>query len=134
MGAITQRERKDESIGYTAQIRLKQGGKVVYNEVKTFDRRQAAAAWLTKREKELAQPGALETAQQSDPTLGGMVCSKPGRATYERNPSPRSRSCCGKSTALQVLPLSANQLPRRKRNNLDLPHKKLSSPRLRCRP
>lgn len=53
MGSITQRQRKGKSIGYTAQIRLKQGGKVVYNEVKTFDRRQAA--WLMKRGKEPAQ-------------------------------------------------------------------------------
>ncbi len=73
MGSITQRERKDKSIRYTAQIRLKQGGKVVYNEVKTFDRRQAAAAWLTKREKELAQPGAHEAAQQRDPTLSEVI-------------------------------------------------------------
>ena len=67
LGTILQRERKDKSIGYTAVIRLKQGGKVVLTETKTFDRRQAAAAWMEKRERELAQPGALETAQRDDP-------------------------------------------------------------------
>ncbi|WP_255504136.1 hypothetical protein [Cupriavidus sp. UME77] len=46
MGNILQRERKDESIGYAAVIRLKQGGKVVLTETKTFDRRQAAATWM----------------------------------------------------------------------------------------
>ncbi|MGX0937100.1 hypothetical protein ACUXQ2_003173 [Cupriavidus metallidurans] len=36
-----QRVRKDGSIGYTAQIRLKQGGGVMFTEAKTFDRKQA---------------------------------------------------------------------------------------------
>lgn len=49
MGTITQRVRKDGSIGYTAQIRLKQGGAVVFTEAKTFERRPAAASWLEKR-------------------------------------------------------------------------------------
>jgi hypothetical protein len=31
-------------IGYTAQNRLKQGGRVVHSDAKTFDRRQAARA------------------------------------------------------------------------------------------
>lgn len=73
MGTITQRARKDGSIGYTAQIRLKEGGTVVHTEAKTFDRRQAASSWLEKRERELAQPGALETAKQEDPTLGEVI-------------------------------------------------------------
>jgi integrase len=73
MGTILQRERKDKSIGYTAVIRLKQGGKVVLTETKTFDRRPAAAAWITKRERELAQPGALEAAKQEDPTLSDVI-------------------------------------------------------------
>ncbi|MDE0840431.1 MAG: site-specific integrase, partial [Kiritimatiellae bacterium] len=67
MGTITERVRKDKSIGYTAQIRLKQGGRVVHTEAKTFDRKPAAQAWLDKRERELAQPGALESAQKEDP-------------------------------------------------------------------
>lgn len=73
MGTILQRERKDKSIGYTAVIRLKQGGKVVLTETKTFDRRQAAATWMEKRERELAQPGALETAQRDDPLLSAVI-------------------------------------------------------------
>lgn len=73
MGTITQRARKDGSIGYTAQIRLKQGGAVVFTEAKTFDRRQAAASWLERRERELAQPGALDVAKQDDPTLRVVI-------------------------------------------------------------
>jgi hypothetical protein len=63
MGTITERVRKHKSIGYTAQIRLKQGGRVIHTGAKTFDRRQAAQVWLDRRERELAQPGALETAR-----------------------------------------------------------------------
>lgn len=73
MGTITERKRRDGSIGYTAQIRLKEGGVVVYTEAKTFDRTQAARAWLKKREKELAQPGARETAKEEDPLLSEVI-------------------------------------------------------------
>lgn len=73
MGTITQRARKDGSIGYTAQIRLKQGGEVVFTEAQTFDRRQAAVSWLEKRERELARPGALDVAKQDDPTLAEVI-------------------------------------------------------------
>ncbi|MBB2928343.1 tyrosine-type recombinase/integrase [Paraburkholderia silvatlantica] len=73
MGTITQRARKDGSIGYTAQIRLKEGGRVVFTEAQTFDRRQAAQSWLDKRERELAQPGARESAKQEDPLLADVI-------------------------------------------------------------
>lgn len=73
MGTITERVRKDKSIGYTAQIRLKEGGRVVHTEAKTFDRKPAAQAWLDKRERELAQPGALESARKEDPTLSEAI-------------------------------------------------------------
>ncbi|MGH8778744.1 site-specific integrase [Paraburkholderia sp.] len=69
MGTITPRKRKDGSIRHTAQIRLKQGGRVVFTEARTFDREQAASARLKKRELELAQPGALESAKVEDPLL-----------------------------------------------------------------
>lgn len=73
MGTITERVRKDKSIGYTAQIRLKQNGRVVHTEAKTFDRKPAAQAWLDKRERELAQPGALESAKKEDPSLADAI-------------------------------------------------------------
>ncbi|WP_338615566.1 site-specific integrase [Pigmentiphaga sp. CHJ604] len=72
MGTINDRKRKDGSIGYTAQIRLMREGKT-YTESKTFDRRQAAAAWLAKREKELADPGTFEAARVEDPPLADVI-------------------------------------------------------------
>jgi integrase len=73
MGTITSRTRKDGSIGYTAQIRLKVKGKVVHTEAQTFDREPAARAWLKKRERELSTPGALEMARNDDPTLSEAI-------------------------------------------------------------
>lgn len=73
MGTITARKRADGTVGYTAQIRLKQGGKVVHSESQTFERQAAANAWLKKRETALAQPGALENLKVKDPTLAEVI-------------------------------------------------------------
>jgi hypothetical protein len=39
MGTIVARKRNDRSIGYMAQVRVKQQGKVIHTETKTFDRK-----------------------------------------------------------------------------------------------
>jgi integrase len=66
MGTITTRHRDDGSPSYRAQIRIKVKGKVVHQETQTFDRRQAASAWIARRETELREPGALERIQNAD--------------------------------------------------------------------
>lgn len=71
MGTIVSRKRKDGTIGHTAQIRLKDGGKVIFTESQTFDRKPAAQAWLKKRETELAVPGAL--IKPTDPLLAEVI-------------------------------------------------------------
>lgn len=71
MGTIVARKRKDGTIGYTAQILKKKGGSIVFREAKTFDRKQAASAWLERRESELAKPGGME--RKADPTLGKVI-------------------------------------------------------------
>ena len=63
MGTIIARKRKDGSTGYLAQVLKKQGGRIVHREAKTFHRKQAAVAWLAKRETELAEPGGIERAR-----------------------------------------------------------------------
>jgi integrase len=60
MGTIIGRTRKDGTTAYLAQILLKRKGQIVHREVQTFDRKQAAKAWLARRETELADPRALE--------------------------------------------------------------------------
>ena len=44
---------------------------IVHREAETFDRRQAANAWVVKREAELKRPGGLE--QKEDPTLSAVI-------------------------------------------------------------
>jgi hypothetical protein len=71
MGALISRKRKDGSTGYTALITLKQGGKIAHREAKTFDRRQAANAWMERRESELRKPGGLD--RKEDPKLVDVI-------------------------------------------------------------
>jgi|TARA_R100000049_G_C1957564_1_gene118814 integrase len=73
MGTITERKRKNGKSSYTAQIRIKRQGSVVYQESQTFERKQAAGAWLKKREGELAQPGALDKALRGGVTVREMI-------------------------------------------------------------
>jgi integrase len=73
MGTINERKRKDGTSAYLAQIVVKRDGKIVHRDNRTFDRRQAAAAWLEKRETELAKPGAIEQVKAGDPTLDKVI-------------------------------------------------------------
>ncbi len=60
-------------MGHTAQIVRKQKGKIIHREAQTFDRKQAALAWLKRRETELSEPGALERAKTPEKTLGEAI-------------------------------------------------------------
>jgi hypothetical protein len=75
MGTIVERSRKDGSVAYLAQIMITRDRKIMHRESKTFDRRPAAAAWLKKREAELAKPGALARAKvdKRNPTLAEAI-------------------------------------------------------------
>lgn len=73
MGTIVARKRKDGTTGFTAQIVIKKDGKAVHREARTFDRRQAAAAWLEARERALRKPGGVEAANLNDPTLAHTI-------------------------------------------------------------
>lgn len=71
MGTIVARKRSDGTTAYRAQIIIKQKGSIVHQEARTFDRRQAAKAWLARRETELAAPGGLE--RRPDPPLRDVI-------------------------------------------------------------
>jgi integrase len=71
MGTIISRKRTDGSYGHIAQVLIKRGGKTVHREAKTFDRKQAAKAWLARRETELVEPGGLD--RRPDPTLAVVI-------------------------------------------------------------
>src|SRR5690606_35744366 len=59
MATISERKKKDGSISYRAEIRIKQGGKVVYREAETWPKRKLAEQWAAQREAELANPATL---------------------------------------------------------------------------
>lgn len=73
MGTIVVRKRKSGDPAYLARIRIKKDGAVVYTENQTFDRRAAAAAWIKKRETELAVPGAIERSNRSGVSVRDMI-------------------------------------------------------------
>jgi integrase len=73
MGTIIPRKRKDGTTAHLAQLLIKRAGAIVHRESRTFDRKQAAAAWLEKREKELIKPGALDRLRTPDPTLAAVI-------------------------------------------------------------
>ena len=58
-------------MAYTAQIVIKKAGAIVHREAETFDRKQAANAWVVKREAELKRPGGLE--RKEDPALFDVI-------------------------------------------------------------
>ncbi len=60
MGSITQRKSKKDGIRYTAQIRKKQGGKVVVDIAKTFEKKMSAKAWIQRMEAEIESYSSLE--------------------------------------------------------------------------
>jgi integrase len=71
MGTIVARKRNNGSSYYTAQIVIKSKGKT-HREAKSFDRRQAANAWIVRREEELRKPGGLDRASK-DPKLADVI-------------------------------------------------------------
>src|SRR5271155_2550563 len=72
MGRLIGRTRKDGSKASTAQIVIKKGGRTVHREAQTFDRKQAANAWIVRREVELKRPGS-ELKHKEDPTLAAVI-------------------------------------------------------------
>ena len=71
MGTTIARTRKDGSKAFVAQIVIKKAGAIVHREAETFDGKQAANAWIVKREAELKRPGGLE--QKEDPSIAAVI-------------------------------------------------------------
>ena len=71
VGTIIGRTRKDGTTSYLAQITLKQKGQIIHREAQTFDRKQAAKAWLARQETELSEPGAFD--KKNDVKLADVI-------------------------------------------------------------
>ncbi len=50
MATISARTRADGTVSYTAQIRIRRKGAIIYQESKTFDQKKPAERWARKRE------------------------------------------------------------------------------------
>ena len=111
MGSIIERPRKDRTIAYLAKIAIMREGVVVLRESRTFDRKPAARAWIEKREKELAVPGALERAKadQNDPLLSTVI---------ERY-IDESEKAIGKTKAQVLRSIKAHELAAKKCSAID---------------
>lgn len=72
LATIVPRKRKDGSISYTAQIRLKVEGKR-YSETKTGSDRKALDRWARRREDELREPGAIERLSHAGTKVGWVL-------------------------------------------------------------
>lgn len=64
MATFLKRKRLDGSTAYSARIRIKRNGVIVYKETKTFDRQALAKAWAAKREMELQAAQVYPTNQR----------------------------------------------------------------------
>ena len=73
MATVRARKRSDGSLSDTAQIRLFRDGAQVYQESQTFARKQAAQAWVRKRQVELDPPGAIERASRVGVKVKEMI-------------------------------------------------------------
>lgn len=81
MGTIIGRTRKDGTITCLAQILIKRKGKIVHRESETFDRKQAAKAWLARRETELSEPGVFDP--KNDVKLSEVIDRYVAETEYE---------------------------------------------------
>jgi integrase len=67
MATIRPRQRRDGSIAYLAEIRIKRDGRLVHRESRTIDRRRLATEWTTRRESKLRKADALPKRNQLTP-------------------------------------------------------------------
>jgi len=67
------RKLADGTVRYTAQIRIKRDGAQVYQETQSFVRKQAAQAWIRRREAELYEPDAIEKANRVGIPLAEII-------------------------------------------------------------
>jgi len=73
MGTIITRKRKNGAASYMARVVIKENKKIIHREFKTFDRRAAATAWISRRETELRAPGGIKRAQAARVTLADAI-------------------------------------------------------------
>ena len=64
VATIRPRRRRDGSLAYLAEVRIKRDGRLVHRESKTFDKRRLATVWATRLESQLSNPDAIPKREQ----------------------------------------------------------------------
>lgn len=85
-----------------ARVRVKRDGKIVHKETQTFARKQAAEAWIKRRETELSEPGALASIINPELTLRELT-ERYIKEIEEIKPMGRSRKGTLKAIAKREL-------------------------------
>ncbi|SEQ47923.1 Phage integrase family protein [Amphritea atlantica] len=73
MATITARTRKDGSVAFLVQIRIRRKGVIIYHESETFDQRKKAERWAKRREAFIDEVGV--DSLSGDLTLG-QACAR----------------------------------------------------------
>jgi len=67
MATIRPRQRRDGSIAFLAEVRIKRDGRLVHRESRTFDKRRLATDWATRRESKLGKSKTFPNRKQLTP-------------------------------------------------------------------
>jgi len=93
MATIVARQRADGTTAYTAQIRIKQGGRLIHAETKTFTKRATAKAWAAEREEQVRRdPAAAKTRAEHHGVTVATLIERYLKARETVEPLGRSKS------------------------------------------
>lgn len=73
MLTVTPRRRKDGTLAYRALVRVKERGRVVYSESKTFSKLALARSWGKKLEQQLEDPDARSAIKHRAVLVGTLI-------------------------------------------------------------
>lgn len=110
MATIRQRKRRDGTVSWFAEVRIKRDGAIIHREARTFDRRQAAESWARRLELELEKPGAAQARRSGRMSVSGAL------QTYRDEVS--ASKPFGKNKAAVIEALIASALGQRSLNDL----------------
>ena len=73
MATITKHLKSNGELSYRAQVRVKQGGKIVFSEARSFPKERLARDWAARLELELKGHGAIARRKMAKATLGTLI-------------------------------------------------------------
>ena len=73
MATITKLMNTKGELSYRAQVRVKQNGKIIFTESRSFPREKLASDWAARLELQLKEHGALDKRKMARATLGDLI-------------------------------------------------------------